>query len=92
MNQLSTITTTVNNNICARTQREQQLLTKNIRQDSVTKWLILNDSMLSSASAISAIGLEKTTTEEFQELKGFQAEVQDKVIKVTTHRTEAVRF
>ena len=44
---------------------------------------ILNDSMLSSASAISAIGLEKTTTEEFQELKGFQAEVQDKVIKVT---------
>ena len=36
---------------------------------------LLNDSMLSSASAISAIGLEKTTTEEFQELKGFQAEV-----------------
>ena len=43
---------------------------------------LLNDSMLSSASVISAIGLEKTTTEEFQELKGLQAEVQEKVAKV----------
>ena len=42
-----------------------------------------NDSMMSSASAISAIGLEQTMTEEFQELKGLQAEVQGKVFKVT---------
>ena len=42
-----------------------------------------NDSMMSSASAISAIGLEQTMTEEFQELKGLQAEVQGKVRKVT---------
>ena len=42
----------------------------------------LNDSMMSSASAISAIGLEKTMTEEFQELKGLQAEVSRQVDQV----------
>ena len=42
----------------------------------------LNDSMLSSASAMSAIGLERTMTEAFQDLKGVQAEVQEKVTKV----------
>ena len=42
----------------------------------------LNALIMSSASAISAIGLESTITEEFQELKAFQAEVANQVDRV----------
>ena len=46
---------------------------------------ILNDSMMSSASTISAIGLERTMTEEFQELKSFQAEVSRQIDQVVDY-------
>ena len=42
----------------------------------------LNSSIVSSASAISAISLESTMTEEFQELKALQSEVSNQVDKV----------
>ena len=45
----------------------------------------LNSSAMSSASAISAIGLESTMTEEFQELKAFQVEVSNQVDKVVDY-------
>ena len=45
----------------------------------------LNASIMSSASAISAIGLESTITEEFQELKAFQAEVANQVDRVVDY-------
>ena len=45
----------------------------------------LNSSVMSSASAISAIGLESTMTEEFQELKAFQVEVASQVNRVVEY-------
>ena len=45
----------------------------------------LNSSVISSASAISAIGLESTMTEEFQELKAFQVEVANQVDRVVDY-------
>ena len=45
----------------------------------------LNSSIMSSASAISAIGLESTMTEEFQELKALQVEVANQVDKVVDY-------
>ena len=46
---------------------------------------ILNAAMISSASAISAIGLEQTMTEEFQELKALQAEVSCQIDQVVDY-------
>ena len=45
----------------------------------------LNSSVMSLASAISAIGLESTMTEEFQELKAFQVEVANQVDRVVDY-------
>ena len=45
----------------------------------------LNSSVMSSASAIYAIGLESTMTEEFQELKAFQVEVANQVDRVVDY-------
>ena len=45
----------------------------------------LNSSIVSSASAISAIGLESSMTEEFQELKALQNEVSNQVEKVVDY-------
>ena len=42
----------------------------------------INSSIVSSALAISTIGLESTMTEEFQELKAFQVEVANQVDRV----------
>ena len=49
------------------------------------KTIDLNSSFMSTASAISAIGLESTLTEEFQELKAFQAEVAHQVDRVVDY-------
>ena len=49
------------------------------------KTIDLNSSFMSTASAISAIGLESTMTEEFQELKAFQAEVSHQVDRVVDY-------
>ena len=45
----------------------------------------LNSSIVSSASAISAIGLESTMTKEFQELKALQSEVSNQVDRVVDY-------
>ena len=57
----------------------------NINNNKMANNDILNESMMSSASAISAIGLEQTMTEEFQELKGLQAEVSRQIDNVVDY-------
>ena len=60
--------------------------TKNKKKPiTMEKTIDLNSSFMSSASAISAIGLESTLTEEFQELKAFQAEVSHQVDRVVDY-------
>ena len=49
------------------------------------KTIDLNSSIMSSASAISAIGLESTMMEEFQELKAYQVEVSNQIDRVVEY-------
>ena len=79
-----------NNILCAgATAKTTAANPKNVRQygqpTNMDNVIDLNSSAMSTASAISAIGLESTLTEEFQELKAYQVEVAHQVEKVVDY-------